>query len=135
MVATTACSEGVNLEVGHVIHYGGSFDLISYFQQAGRAGRDGSPCTSLSILQRRELARLRTSGREDMVCFLETVECRRKVLAAHFDGRLVPGCRAPDQLCDNCDPDNGVSIIEDYISQKPRTAFPRTDTPKDLTWA
>jgi len=111
MVATIAFGMGIDKpDVRFVAHAGLPKSIEAYYQETGRAGRDGDPAVALMLWGAEDFVRARQRIAEveperqpgertrldSMAALVETAGCRRALLRRHF------GEEAP-QTCGNCD--------------------------------
>jgi ATP-dependent DNA helicase RecQ len=111
MVATVAFGMGIDKpDVRFVAHAGLPKSIESYYQETGRAGRDGDPAVAHMFWGAEDFAKARQwLGDVDAArlpgerarlsalgALVETAGCRRAILLRHFG-------ESPPQACGNCD--------------------------------
>jgi ATP-dependent DNA helicase RecQ len=136
MVATVAFGMGIDKpDVRFVAHAGVPKSIEAYYQETGRAGRDGDASQALLLWAAEDFARARhrlgeveESRREGerarieaMAQLVETAGCRRALLLRHFGEDPPAGCGN----CDNCLEAPGV-VDATQAAQKLLSAVYRT---------
>jgi ATP-dependent DNA helicase RecQ len=136
VVATVAFGMGIDKpDVRFVVHYDMPKSVEGYYQETGRAGRDGLPAEALMLWSMQDVVtargfidaivsdeqrRIESHKLSAMIAFAEALSCRRRALLGYFGEESAENCGN----CDVCE-DPPVSYDGTVDAQKALSAVYR----------
>ena len=117
IVATVAFGMGIDKpDIRFVVHFNIAKSLENYYQETGRAGRDGLEGNCIAYFNYKDINKVekmlsdktvteRERGMlliDETVAYIESGECRRKFLLNYFGQDYIDNSCFENKMCDNC---------------------------------
>ena len=150
VVATIAFGMGIDKsDIRHVINVGVPTDIETYYQEIGRAGRDGLDCQATLYWESKDFAtakwligqgaetqkQRRFSALRLMEAYInDRVSCRQVLIDRYFEtGTLRGGTSSRCGICDNCKRSDARTIDVSSIAERIRLAVASRSHPTGIS--
>ena len=101
LFVTVAFGIGIDCNnIRRIVHIGVPYTMEEYCQEVGRAGRDGLPARADIYYNSYDISKARKNMTEVMRSYVQSKECKRKIILNYFDYD-VPNSQHLDHTC--CD--------------------------------
>ena len=101
LFVTVAFGIGIDCNnIRRIVHIGVPYTMEEYCQEVGRSGRDGLPARADIYYNSYDISKARQNMTEVMRTYVQSKECKRKIILNYFDYD-VPNNQCPDHTC--CD--------------------------------
>jgi hypothetical protein len=101
LFVTVAFGMGIDCpDIRRVIHIGPPRTMEEYFQEAGRAGRDGNPATSTIYYNSYDISKAKKTMQEVMRTLVKANECRREIILHYFGYSVIDPFDPVHMCCD-----------------------------------
>ena len=129
--ATIAFGIGLDISnIRQVIHIGVPYTMEEYFQEAGRAGRDGLPAKAHIFFNSHDISKGRKHFSDVMQNYVQDKRCKREIILNYF-GFNAPTRSGPLHEC--CDFHQNVCDCDDCVISSVSTIFEERSIQDDMT--
>lgn len=102
LFVTVAFGVGIDVPtVERVIHIGVPYTMEEFFQETGRAGRNGSQAISTVYFNSYDISKGKRALEAIMRQYVTANSCRREIILRHFGASVASEC-CGHKCCDNC---------------------------------
>lgn len=99
---TVAFGIGIDCpNIRRVIHLGVPYTMEEYFQEAGRAGRDGLPAEATMYYNAYDISKAKHGLQDTMINFAKSTECKRDIILQYFGYRAPKRKDGGHNCCDH----------------------------------
>lgn len=134
--ATVAFGVGIDLKnIREIIHIGVPCSMEEYFQEAGRAGRDGLPSRAHVFYNSYDISKAKKNLSPVMREYVKSDKCKREKIMSYFrfspKGKLHECCDYHAKLCDceDCILSHMASLMDPPLDHKTRQSCKSEEIP------
>ena len=143
LFVTVAFGIGIDCNnIRRIVHIGVPYTMEEYCQEVGRAGRDGLPAKADIYYNSYDISKARKNMTEVMRTYVQSKECKRKIILNYFD-HDVPNSQHPDHTCcdfhrehcqcENCELVHVAEDLEALIVQQEMTVTEQNESNSQTT--